>query len=74
MCRSIEASVVDLPLPVGPVTRIRPLGAFAISASTGGRRSSSKVPTCGGITRMTTPNAPRCRKMLTRKRPPSGSA
>ena len=33
----IAASVVDLPLPVGPVTSTRPRGRSASSASTGGR-------------------------------------
>ena len=42
-CRSllilsiIAASVVDLPLPVGPVTRMRPRGWSDSVASTGGR-------------------------------------
>ena len=38
----IAASVVDLPEPVGPVTRIRPRGLSASLATTGGRPSSSK--------------------------------
>ena len=47
-CRSvlilsiIAASVVDLPLPVGPVTSTRPRGRSASVASTGGRPSSPK--------------------------------
>ena len=32
----IDASVVDLPLPVGPVTNTRPRGNFVRSATTGG--------------------------------------
>ena len=39
----MAASVVDLPLPVGPVTRIRPRGSSASFVRTGGMASSSKV-------------------------------
>ena len=39
----IDASVVVLPQPAGPVTRIRPRGSMASFATTGGRCSSSKV-------------------------------
>jgi len=38
----IEASVVDLPLPVGPETRTNPFGDCDILPSTGGSFSSSK--------------------------------
>src|SRR2546421_665712 len=50
-CRSvlilsmIEASVVDLPEPVGPVTRTRPRGFFASSLTMGG---SGAVPVVSG--------------------------
>src|SRR5438034_144794 len=40
---SIAASVVDLPLPVGPVTSTRPRGRSASVDSTGGRPSSPTV-------------------------------
>ena len=39
----IEASVVDLPEPVGPVTRTKPRGRVASHSAVGGRSSSSKV-------------------------------
>ena len=39
----IAASVVDLPLPVGPVTRINPRGSSASFVSTGGIESSASV-------------------------------
>ena len=39
----MAASVVDLPLPVGPVTRIRPRGSSASFVRAGGMASSSKV-------------------------------
>ena len=48
---SIAASVVDLPLPVGPVTSTRPRGRSASVASTGGRPSSPKVRIFSGISR-----------------------
>ncbi len=36
----IEAKVVDLPVPVGPVTKMSPLGFLSISLATGGTPSS----------------------------------
>ncbi len=62
------ASVVDLPEPVGPVTRMSPRGSRATFATTGGRPSSSTVRTFGGIIRRTAPEPCSCRKTLTRKR------
>ena len=64
----IAASVVDLPEPVGPVTRTRPRGRSASLAITGGRPRSSKVRTLNGICRMTIATQPRCLKTLPRKR------
>jgi hypothetical protein len=43
MYRMRAARVVDLPLPVGPVIRTRPMGSSHISSSTGGRSSSSRL-------------------------------
>src|SRR5919202_147463 len=43
MCPIIEAMVVVLPVPVGPVSRISPRGDSASERMTGGSRSSSKV-------------------------------
>jgi hypothetical protein len=63
------AIVLDLPEPVTPVTRTMPRSALAMSARTDGRPSCSNVGTAQGITRMTMANEPRCRMMLTRKRP-----
>ena len=48
---SIAASVVDLPLPVGPVTSTRPRGRSASVVSTCGRFSSSKVRMRSGMRR-----------------------
>jgi hypothetical protein len=62
-------SVVDLPLPVGPVTRISPRGFWARVASTGGRASSWKARIRSGISRYTAPTAPRWWNMLQRNRP-----
>ena len=64
----IAASVVVLPEPVGPVTRIRPRGRSASLAMTGGRPSSLKVRTLKGIMRITMDTQPRCLKQLPRKR------
>jgi len=71
--RSIEASVVDLPLPVGPVTRISPFGARAISPRTGGSRSFLERADLRRDHAHHDARAPRCRKMLTRKRAPFSS-
>ena len=71
---NIAASVVDLPEPVVPVTRIRPRSSSAIFLSTGGSCSSSTVGTRDGMTRMTRPTVPRCWKTLQRKRPRFGTA
>ena len=49
----IAARVVLLPEPVGPVTRIIPLGRAASSLSTGGRFRSSMVAIFWGISRST---------------------
>src|SRR5258706_15681009 len=64
----IEAKVVLLPEPVGPVTRIRPRGLAASSATTGGSPSSSNDKILNGMERNAPDTAPRCTKMLARKR------
>ena len=64
----IDASVVDLPEPVGPVTSTRPRGFFASSATIGGRPSSSNVRILKGIVRNAPATAPRCMKTFARKR------
>ncbi len=56
----IDASVVLLPEPVGPVTSTRPLGRFEMSEMTGGRPSSSNDRILNGIVRMAPATAPRC--------------
>ena len=64
----IAASVVDLPEPVGPVTRIRPCGWSISSAKMRGQPRSSSVRIWLGMVRNTAP-APRFwLKALTRKR------
>ena len=55
----IEASVVDFPEPVGPVTSTIPRGFFANSATTGGRPSSSSGVISNGIRRKAAPRAAR---------------
>ncbi len=64
----IDASVVDLPEPVGPVTSISPRGFFDRSATTCGRPSSAKVRILKGMVRNAPATAPRCMKMFERKR------
>jgi hypothetical protein len=65
----IAASVVDLPEPVVPVTRMIPRSSCASSLMTGGRLSSSVVRMLNGIERQTIEIEPRWWKALTRKRP-----
>ncbi len=54
-----EASVVDLPEPVGPVTSTRPRGLVTHSRSAGGRPSSSSDFRPVGTTRKAAPSAAR---------------
>ena len=68
----MAARVVDLPLPVGPVTSTRPLGISQKLFSTGGRPSCSKVMIFEGIWRSTAPTPCLSRKTLTRKRETPG--
>ena len=64
----IAASVVDLPEPVGPVTRTIPFLSVITSERILGSPSSASVGMRSAISRMTTANVPRCRKMLARNR------
>ena len=71
---TIAASVVDLPEPVGPVTRISPRGRVVRSAKIFGVLSSSSDSTFEGIVRNAAA-APRCwLNALTRKRARLGTA
>ena len=63
-----EASVVDLPEPVGPVTRTIPRGLRANSRITGGRPSWWIGTVSAGIRRNAAPIVPRWKYELTRKR------
>ena len=65
----IAASVVLLPLPVVPVTRISPRSSAAIVLSTSGSARSSMVADFIGMTRKLMPIVPRCWKALHRNRP-----
>ena len=72
MWSTMAASVVDLPEPVGPVTRISPRGTSMMSLKLLGALSSSSVSTLEGMVRKTAP-APRFwLKALTRKRATPG--
>ncbi len=75
MTRSnIEASVVDLPLPVVPVTRMMPRSSRASVPMTPGNPRSSNLGTPKGMNLITRETDPRCRKALTLKRPTPCSA
>ena len=64
----IAASVVLLPEPVVPVTRMIPRCSSASLVTTGGRPRSSTERISKGIARQTIEIEPRCLKVLTRKR------
>ena len=64
----IAASEVDLPEPVGPVTRTRPRGFLQNSCVTAGRPRSSIETIVVGIRRKAAPSEPRWKYALTRKR------
>ena len=64
----IAASVVDLPEPVVPVSRMIPRSSSASSVITGGSASSLIVRILWGIARHTSEISPRWRKALMRKR------
>ena len=55
------ASVVDLPEPVGPVTRTSPRGRWANCSTDPGRPSSCSDLIFCGIVRNAAPTEPRCR-------------
>jgi len=55
MYSTIVARVVDFPLPVVPVQRIKPLVSMATFSITFGRCSPSKERTPIGMTRMAIP-------------------
>ena len=71
---TIAASVVDLPEPVGPVTRISPRGRFTISAKIFGALSSSSDSTLDGMVRNAAAAPRDCTNALTRKRARLGTA
>ena len=68
MSSIMAASVVDLPEPVLPVTRIRPLLARHICRTASGIFSSSSVSALEGMARNTAPMPFSWRMTLTRKR------
>jgi hypothetical protein len=68
----IDASVVDLPEPVVPVSRTIPRSSSASWRITGGSCSSSIERMSTGIARMTSDVEPRCLNALTRKRATPG--
>ena len=70
----IAASVVDLPEPVVPVSRMIPRGSSASRRTTSGSPRSSIVRTWNGMARSAIETSPRCLKALTRKRETPGSS
>ena len=70
----MDASVVDLPLPVIPVTRIMPRSSRPSLPITSGMFRSSNLGTPNGMKHMTTEAAPRCLNAFTRKRPTPATA
>ena len=71
---SIDASVVVLPEPVGPVTKIRPRGLKSSSLMDSGMPICSNVSILLGICRSTMPKLPFSLNTLTRKRAASPNA
>jgi len=69
MTSIIEASAVDLPEPVGPVTSTKPCGRIVRSPITGGRFRLPRAGTDDGIALNTAPMTPRWRNALIRNRP-----
>ena len=67
-----EASVVDLPEPVGPVTRTSPRGLSASASMCCGSPSSESDRISVGIIRKAAPRAERWKKTFTRRRPTPG--
>jgi hypothetical protein len=70
----MAASVVDLPDPVLPVTRIRPLLILHRSITAAGNLRSSALRAFEGIARKTAPIPFSCRITLTRNRATPGMA
>ncbi len=68
----MAASVVDFPLPVGPVISTRPLDFMLRVLTTSGRPSSSRRGIVNGMGRKERAIVPRCREAFTRNRPAPG--
>ncbi len=64
----MDANVVDLPDPVGPVTKTKPRGCSETHVAAAGRPRSSKFGILAGITRRASAVCPRCVKILPRIR------
>ncbi len=67
-----EARVVDLPEPVGPVTRTRPCRSSVNIRTESGMPSVSNGGISWGMARKTPATVPRCWKTFSRKRPTPG--
>ena len=71
---TIQASVVVLPLPAGPVKSTSPLGQEAKAITLSGMPRAVRSGRVKETTRTTAPKLPRCLRALTRKRDKPGSA
>jgi hypothetical protein len=65
---TIAASVVDLPEPVGPVTRISPRGRYVSRCTTSGRNNCSMGRTLSLMVRIESATVFRWKCEFTRKR------
>src|SRR5262249_39556170 len=73
MRSTMAASVVVLPLLLGPTTSVSPVLASASCRTAGGRCSSSTPWTVSGMTFNTTPGPPTWLEMVQRNRPAPGT-
>ena len=71
MMSTSDASVVDFPDPVGPVTRTRPCRMSVKDRIDSGMPSTSKGGISWGIDRKAAATVPRCWNTLSRNRPTS---
>src|SRR2546430_13802530 len=68
MWSSIDARVVDLPQPVGPVTRMSPWGSCVRRSVTGGSPRSWEDGISNGVARTPSPQDPPWEKAVGRDR------
>ena len=74
MRSTMQASVVDLPAPAGPVTSTSPFCRSAVRSTSSGMPNSAGSGRPKGMTRTTAASDPRWRNTFARKRPTPGRA